>query len=27
MWQAENAGKAIFYYEKVLTDRFMTVNT
>src|SRR3546814_16870765 len=26
-WQAENAGKAIFYYEKVLTDRFMTVNT
>jgi catechol 2,3-dioxygenase len=27
MWQAENAGKAIFYYEKALTDRFMTVNT
>ncbi|GGJ64491.1 catechol 2,3-dioxygenase [Sphingopyxis bauzanensis] len=26
-WQAENAGKAIFYYEKALTDRFMTVNT
>lgn len=27
MWQAENAGKAIFYYEKALNDRFMTVNT
>ena len=26
-WQAESAGKAIFYYEKELTDRFMTVNT
>lgn len=26
-WQAENAGKAIFYYEKALNDRFMTVNT
>lgn len=27
VWQAENAGKAIFYYEKELNDRFMTVNT
>lgn len=27
MWQAENAGKAIFYYEKELNERFMTVNT
>jgi catechol 2,3-dioxygenase len=26
-WHAENAGKAIFYYEKALNDRFMTVNT
>ena len=26
-WKAENAGKAIFYYEKALSDRFMTVNT
>ena len=26
-WQAENAGKAIFYYEKAVHDRFMTVNT
>ena len=26
-WKAENAGKAVFYYEKALNDRFMTVNT
>jgi catechol 2,3-dioxygenase len=26
-WQAQSAGKAIFYYEKALNDRFMTVNT
>lgn len=27
MWGVEQAGKAIFYYEKALNDRFMTVNT
>ncbi len=26
-WAAEEAGKAIFYYERVLNDRFMTVVT
>ncbi|KTE40413.1 MULTISPECIES: catechol 2,3-dioxygenase [unclassified Sphingopyxis] len=26
-WGVDQAGKAIFYYEKALNDRFMTVNT
>ncbi len=27
VWSADEAGKAIFYYERQLNDRFMTVNT
>jgi len=27
VWSADEAGKAIFYYERQLNDRFMAVNT